>query len=64
MVDERLWKHKMDSGVEQEQPSGQSLDKVPSGRRRKSRKSISGVRKIFMVQALSLSLLNLKQEKI
>lgn len=31
MVDERLWKHKIDSGVEQEQSLGQLLEQVPSG---------------------------------
>ncbi|TNN68860.1 hypothetical protein EYF80_020895 [Liparis tanakae] len=39
----------MESGVEQEQSSGQSLDRVPSGRMRKSRKGISGVRRTFMM---------------
>lgn len=55
----------MESGVEQEQSFGQLLEKLPSGQMQKSRKGISGVKKTFMVQklSLSLSLLNLKEEK-
>lgn len=49
--------------MEQEQCFGQLLDKLPSGRMQKSRKGISGVKKTFMVQKLSLSLLNLKEKK-
>lgn len=49
--------------MEQEQSFGQLLDKLPSGRMKKSRKGTSGLRKTFMVLNLSVSRLNLEQEK-
>lgn len=42
MVEERLWKQKMDP-EEQLQSTGHSLEKMPSGRMRRNTKGITGM---------------------